>query len=188
MIDKPIYDHAGWRNRGYLPHCDAAGAIQHIVFGLADALPKRVVDSLPVRPEGRVEIADAALDNGHGALLLRADEAAEIVESVLLHEDERAYRLIAWCVMPNHVHVLAEQIKGFRLEEVVQKWKSVSSHRVNRLLGRKGALWRREYFDRYMRTDEQLISTRDYIERNPVAAGLVALPENWRFSSASRRP
>jgi REP element-mobilizing transposase RayT len=179
--------HAGWRSRGYLPHCDAATAIQHIVFGLADSLPAPSLAAMPTRPDDRAAFADGVLDEGYGEKVL-SGAAARIVQDCLLHEDGGRYRLIAWCIMPNHVHALAEQSQGGRLDEIVQTWKSVTAHRVNRLLNRAGPLWRREYFDRFMRSDEQLFSTRCYIEANPVSARLVSRPEDWPFSSAYQPP
>ena len=60
----------------------------------------------------------------------------------------------------------------------------VYGNRINRSLGRTGRLWRREYFDRYMRTDEQYWTTKRYIEMNPVRQALCHAPEEWRRSSA----
>lgn len=131
--------------------------------------------------------ADRALDSGHGSCLLREPGCAALVEEALLRADAERYRLLAWCVMPNHVHVLAEQIEGFPLGDIVQAWKSASAHEINRTLRRKGRLWRREYFDRFMRDDDHLPSTIAYVENNPVAAKLVAAPTDWMWSSAKRR-
>ena len=179
------FDHAGWRSRGYLPHCDAATLIQHIVFGLHDALPARAA---PLRTaKERFLWSERELDAGHGQRLLANPQNANIVEACLPHDDGNLCRLIAWCIMPTHVHVVAEQSEGRRLADVVQAWKSVSAHRINHSHNRKGPVWRREYFDRFMRTDEQFATTIAYVENNPVAAGLAARAEDWRYSSAWRR-
>jgi REP element-mobilizing transposase RayT len=129
---------------------------------------------------------DSLLDAGHGASVLQG-QAASIVQAVLQHDDGTAYRLLAWCVMPNHVHVLMEQIEGYGLSDIVQTWKSVSARRVNALLGRKGVLWRREYFDRFMRDQAQFEATIVYVGNNPVAAGLALRPQDWAWSSARLR-
>jgi putative transposase len=172
--------HLGWRSRGYLPHCDGAHLIQHIVFSLADAIP-------PAARLPSAMHADRALDSGYGSCLLRETRCAALVEEALLQADAERYRLLAWCVMPNHVHVVAQQIEGFRLGDVVQAWKSTSAHEINHALDRKGRLWRREYFDRFMRDDDHLSNTIAYVENNPVAAQLVAAPTEWRWSSARLR-
>ncbi|MBI1185962.1 MAG: transposase [Alphaproteobacteria bacterium] len=171
--------HLGWRSRGYLPHCDSPGLHQHIVFCLKDAAPKRAHGL-------SLEALDLQLDAASEGLLLQASNAA-IIEDCLLFGDSIRYRLIAWCVMPNHVHVLIEQAEGWPLHKVVHGWKSVSANRVNVDAGRTGAVWQREYFDRFMRDDAQLSATIDYVERNPVAAGLASAAEEWPWSSARRR-
>jgi len=130
---------------------------------------------------------DRLLDAGYGACVLRHAPCAEIIEQTLLLADGARYRLVAWCVMPNHVHVLAEQAEGVPLDKVVQAWKSASAHLINRNLARKGALWRREYFDRFMRDDDHLQNTVRYIEENPVATKLAARASDWPFSSARHR-
>src|SRR5205085_5858760 len=94
------------------------------------------------------------------------------------------YSLIAWCVMPTHVHVLVELRSNERLERVAHSWKSYTAKLANRILRRRGSFWAPEYFDRYMRDDQHLATTLAYIEANPVKAGLCKNPSDWRFSSA----
>jgi putative transposase len=172
--------HKGWYSRGYLPHCDAVGLVQHIVFGLADSIP-------PGRRSPSVLHADRLLDAGHGSCALREATCAEFVQDAMLHSDGERYRLIAWCIMPNHVHAIIEQAEGFPLGDVVQSWKSAASHKINAHLAREGRLWRREYFDRFMRDDDHLAATIAYVEDNPVRAKLVNVAADWRFSSARLR-
>ena len=151
-------DHAGWRSRGYLPHCDERGLVQHIIFGLADAMPKSVPSSI-TDPAKRAEWADRELDRDYGARLLAKQQHAAEVQRCLLHDDGKCYALAAWCIMPTHVHVIAEQFDGHSLEDIIQTWKSVTSHAINKAESRKGPLWRREYFDRFMRSEEHTSSS-----------------------------
>ncbi|MBL8545356.1 MAG: transposase [Hyphomonadaceae bacterium] len=67
---------------------------------------------------------------------------------------------------------------------IIQTWKSASAHAINKRENRRGALWQREYFDRFMRNAAQFDATVNYVENNPVAAGLTERAEDWRFSSA----
>src|SRR5262245_11638659 len=174
---------SGWRSRGYLPHCDEHSLTQHIIFGLADALPSSVPSSI-TDPEGRAKWADKAFDRNGGRRLLARPANAEIVQKSLLHGDGERYALVAWCVMPTHVHVVAEMSRGASLATIVHSWKSFTAHAINKNEGRDGVLWRREYFDRFMRSPEQFSWTVEYVERNPVAASLVKCAADWPFSSA----
>jgi REP element-mobilizing transposase RayT len=181
-------DHKGWRSRGYLPHFDAPDLVQHIVFRLADSLPAAIRNEIAQRPkDDRVRAVDAALDQGYGRRDLVMPKLASLVQQTLLHLDGEHYSLLAWCVMPNHVHALAEIHSGQRLDRVVHSWKSFTAHQANRLLGRTGAFWAPEYFDRYMRDSDQLAATMAYIEENPARAGLCREPTAWPYSSASWR-
>ena len=172
----------GWRTRGYLPHRDEARLVQHVVFNLADAIPYKPAQTLS--SARRLEWADSTLDAGHGSRLLLNHDNALVVENCILRDHGVRYALAAWCVMPNHVHVVVEQFRDISLSAIVQTWKSVSAHAINARERRSGPLWQREYFDRFMRTEEQLVHALDYVENNPVAARLAMHPGEWRFSSA----
>jgi REP element-mobilizing transposase RayT len=87
--------------------------------------------------------------------------------------------------MPNHVHVMIAQQQGQRLGDIVHSWKRHTALTINRLFDRKGPLWRRDYWDRYLRDERHFRLAVDYLHRNPVKAGLVARPEDWQWSSAS---
>ena len=183
-----------WRSRGYLPHFDAPGLVQAITWRLADAVPRDVIEAWRrQRPRRR---HDAAIelrrriaryeDAGKGSCVLRHAVAARLVEDALLQFDGVRYRLLAWCVMPNHVHALIETKRGFPLAKVVHGWKSYTATAINRALGLRGRLWMPEYFDRFIRDMEHLERVIAYIHANPVSACLVRRPEDWPWSSARR--
>ena len=112
--------HAGWRSRGYLPHFDSPETVQHVVFRLADAIPGPAMDRLERVPSAeRLEGIAEALRRGHGERLLAEPRLAGLVEDALLHFDAKRYRLLAWCVMPTHVHGLLEQVEGHPLAHIV---------------------------------------------------------------------
>ena len=56
--------------------------------------------------------------------------------------------------------------------EIMQGIKSASSHKINRLLGRRGQVWQRESFDHVLRREESIHAKVAYIIQNPVRAGL----------------
>ena len=188
-----------WHSRGYLPHFDSTQVIQSITFRLADSLPQeklyhfaielaaRKLDPSAEERERRRQI-ERWLDAGMGCCALRHPAMGAVMEETLLRFDPIRYRLLAWCIMPNHVHVLIEPIE--LLGKIVQSWKSYTGrwavqHSAKLGLGVRGnPFWMREYWDRYIRNGEHLAQVIRYIHQNPVKAGLCAAPEDWRWSSA----
>src|SRR5438094_3302501 len=111
---------AYWRSRGYLPHVDSPNLVQHLVFRLADSLPAELRKELDQADgDERVALIDAALDRGHGRRDLAIPSVAELVQSAMLTFDGDRYSLIAWCVMPNHVHALIAAERGYSLDRLV---------------------------------------------------------------------
>ena len=184
----PNDNHLGWCSRGHLPHLDVPDLVQHVVFRLADSLPAHLRDEIAaISRSERVHAIDTMLDEGRGRRDLAIPEIAELVEGAILRFDGERYSLLAWCVMPNHVHALIETRSGYRLDRIVHSWKSFTAHAASKLLGRIEPFWAPEYFDRYMRDDTHLAATLAYIEDNPVEAGLCREPGEWAFSSAAHR-
>ena len=178
--------HKFWHSRGYLPHCDVPGLLQAITFRLADSLPDEVLHRLlqeETSDLSRHKRIEQLLDAGHGACWLKQKEIADIVENALLHGDGKRYRLLAWCVMPNHVHVLIETDSAFSVSKIVQGWKSYTARLINQQLARSGSVWMRDYFDRYIRDNHHLAAVVAYIHNNPVKARLVSQEHEWQHSS-----
>jgi putative DNA methylase len=182
-----------WHSRGYLPHWEAGEVAQAITFRLADSLPAALLarwenqlETLAnsARDYERRKRIERALDSGHGSGSLSKPAIGEMVENALLHFDAERYRLHAWCVMPNHVHVLATPMDGSRLSDILHSWKSFTAKKANALLVRKGAFWAQEYFDRAIRDAVHYANAVEYFAMNPVRAGLCGAPEAWRFSSS----
>ena len=168
----------GWHSRGYLPHFDSAETIQFVTFRLADSLPAAVAQTLEHR-EGGVHRIEQELDLGLGECWLRRPEIASFVQDGLLQFYGERYCLLAWCLMPNHVHVVIDVANGHSLTEIVRSWKSFTARKGNALLRRSGPFWYPDYFDRYMRNEEHFNQTVEYVEQNPVKAGLAATASDW---------
>ena len=120
-------------------------------------------------------------------LYLRQPEIAQIVEDSLLFFHKERYDILSWTIMPNHVHVLVDLYPQTPLDEHVHSWKSFTAKACNKALGRTGSFWFREYYDRWIRDEEHYRRVVNYIDFNPVKAGLCLKPEDWRWSSAARR-
>ena len=184
----------GWYSRGYLPHFDGGEILQFITYRLADSLPQKVLERWRIELEhGKITDADFRrrielyLDQGYGECYLRDERIAQMIEENLLKFDGVKYKLYAWVLMPNHVHLLLIQRNGYTLAQVVHSCKSYSASMANKILHRSGRFWFPEPFDRYIRNQRHFENTFAYIENNPVKAGLCEKPSDWRFSSAYHR-
>jgi REP element-mobilizing transposase RayT len=130
---------------------------------------------------------EAYLELGEGKCLLRDQRVSAMIENALFYFDVARYRMHAWVVMPNYVHALFTPENGFTLSSILFSWKSFTAKGANGILGRQGQFWPEDYFDRYIRREEHYWTAVDYIEMNPVKAGLCGRKEDWPFSSASGR-
>lgn len=190
--DEAHLDFKGWHTRGYLPHFDIPGTVQMINFRLADSLPQerkhewQELLRLKNEQERRARL-ESYLDRGYGACELAIPLIARYFETTLLTDDGRRCRLLAWAVMPNHVHLLV-QVWTIPVGKLVECWKSLSARFANRTLHRRGPWWQPDYFDRYIRDEAHYHKAVHYIESNPVKAGLVTNARLWAWSSARWRP
>lgn len=202
---RPVIDR---RHGAYLPHWTKSGAIYAVTFRLADSLPAMVLDRLAREreelrqealnnPEGLVEDVERRLahlfsarveeylDAGSGACWMKDERVARMIAESLKHFDQVRYVLHAWCVMPNHVHVLVEPREVWALPAILHGWKSFTAKQANRIIGRTGAFWQPEYYDHLIRNEPEYHHSVRYIEQNPVVAGMDSWP--W-VSSRSGAP
>ena len=202
----PGLSHKGWHARGYLPHCDFPGLIQGLTFRLFDSVPGEVMESwkreLDWMEHRTTEERDAVYDSqrqemhrrvaafedtGAGCCFLNYPEVAQFMEEALRFFHGARYQLMAWCVMPNHVHALIAPLEPWTVGKIMHSWKRHTARQANRLLHRTGgAFWALDYYDRFIRDEPHFLRAVDYIHQNPVKAGLCSKAEDWRWSSARR--
>lgn len=82
-------------------------------------------------------------------------------------------------VMPDHVHMLFTPLDGWSLATIMKRVKGPAAREINLLLGRRGALWQDESFDRILTSDEDVRRKGEYIAENPVRAGLVTSADEY---------
>jgi REP element-mobilizing transposase RayT len=197
---RPRFGEVTIRDRGRLPHWEKKSATYFITFRLHDSLPQSVLERIESERESLIKTArqldrevspserkkiqqlstkviEQYLDNGAGACHLRHPVIANVLADTLSHFDNQRYRLLAWCIMPNHVHVVVRVIPGHSLAEVIHSWKSFSAKRANNLLNCSGSFWQREYYDHLIRDENEFERAVRYVEENPERAGL----KNWRW-------
>ena len=181
----------GWHQRGYLPHFDAPGVTQFVTFQLHDAFPatrRPEFEAMLKEPDNSIRRRklESWLDRGYGDCWLRRQDVAELVEQILLAADGSDYRMEAWIVMPNHVHLVVN-VWDVPLVKLMNGWKGKSSREANRLLGRRGKFWQDDYYDTLIRGETHLKRAIRYTEQNPVKAFLRKAARDWHWSSARHR-
>jgi REP element-mobilizing transposase RayT len=187
------------RTRGRLPHWEAKEGTYFVTFRLADSLPQQVLEQFEAERDDIIATAthlgrelspseqarldklfseriDAYLDSGAGACHLAKPQIAQMVAEALLHFHGIRYRLFAWCVMPNHVHVVFQPLPEHELPDILHSWKSFTAKRANRLLGRSAEFWQREYYDHLVRNEDDFTRVVRYLAENPLRAKLQHWP------------
>ncbi len=178
-----------FRHERHLPHWDAVGQPQFVTFRLHGSLAeKRVFRREHVASSGAAfATMDRLLDRGvTGPLHLKRSEIAELVVQALMESDVRFQRckLHAFAVMPNHAHLLATQLTPFA--HWLGPLKGFTANRANKALGLSNtSFWQNESYDHLVLNNEEFVRIQRYIELNPVRAGLVERPEQFRWSSAN---
>ncbi len=197
-------------SRGELPHLYKEGGTYFVTFRLWDAVAPRPGETgaqpgrlhyqphqgdpspcgagVPPASAEMVEPKEIAESSEPplrlGSCLLAQPAIADLVQSAVRHFDGQRYRLLAWCVMPNHVHVVVQPLGVHSPSAILHSWKSFTAHKINKILGRTGAVWERESFDHLVRSLEHLELFIAYVEANPVEAGLCQSARAWPWSSA----
>ena len=172
--------------RRRLPHLHPEDAYLFLTWRLWGSLPSRKDCALYPSSGHAFAARDRILDrSSSGPLWLRDSRVADLVaEAILIGEVERHfYELYAWVVMPNHVHLLI--LPRVAVSALMRWLKGSTARRANIILLRTGQpFWQDESYDHYLRDAARMGKTIDYIENNPVTAGLVDSAERWRWSSA----
>lgn len=189
----------------HLPHWHPPGHPLMITSRLAGSLPKHVLEQwhidyeltriLPNTPTAVTAVTaleaarryflkleaglEETIDNGPTWLRSEAVQAI-IIKALLFSQAQGHFRVLAVCVMSNHLHtvlVLAQKPeRPFR--DTWTHVKHYTATRANQLLGRKGEFWETECFDHVIRdSDIGLGRAIHYVAQNPVKAGLC---QNWR--------
>jgi REP element-mobilizing transposase RayT len=176
-----------------LPHWHPPAKDIFMTWRLHGSLPASI--QLPnasgaSRTEGeRFRALDRVLDRGRsGPLWLKDDRVAGCVMAALqTGRAKHLFHMHAFVVMANHVHCLLEPAAP--VSEITKVMKGATARDANKILGLTGQhFWQDESFDHWIRNTSEWTRVREYIEQNPVTAGLVLHAKDWPWSSAARRP
>jgi putative transposase len=174
-------------SRRRLPHQFPEGKWLFVTWHLHGSLPQARYPPPGKLSDGQAFVwMDRYLDTTRdGPMYLRLDRIAEIVVGSLGRGVELGhYGLGAYVLMANHVHVL--MFPKVPPPKLLRALKGSTARDANKVLGRTGEpFWQAESYDRWFRNEMEFNRITAYIENNPVAAGLVARAEDYRWSSAS---
>jgi putative DNA methylase len=214
--------------RRHLPHWYVPGAVHFITYRLAGTIPDAVLETLRHQkatllrqdaPEGRSPAqhredvhkrffaeCDRYLDRVCKVDWLAQPPIAALVRQNLYYHNGGKYGLLAYSVMPNHVHLLVQptsaearkrspedqegderQDSRSPLADIMHSLKSYTANKANELLGRSGQFWQHESYDHWVRDEDELERIINYIAWNPVKAKLAREPHEWFFCSAHDR-
>lgn len=98
-------------------------------------------------------------------------------------ESKRHIQLIAYCLMPTHIHLVVKQLRGNGISTYASNVSNSYARYLNTKQKRKGPLWVGKFKSVHVETDEQLIHLTRYLHLNPTTAELVKEPEKWLWSS-----
>lgn len=141
-----------------------------------------------------------------GAKWLADPQVAKLMAESMHFRDGKVYELIAYCIMPNHVHIVftplpvaqaaslcangtqANSLCYSSLASIMHSLKGRTAREGNRLLCREGAFWEHESYDHYVRDEDELERIIRYVLDNPVKAGLVSDWKSWPWAYCRVEP
>jgi putative transposase len=173
--------------RRRLPHDYETDRPVFLTWRLHDSLPSNRSFPAAALNSGQAFAAmDRLLDEASaGPFYLRQPAVADMIVAAIMYNAGTLghYVLHAFVVMPNHVHLLATP--AVALPKLTKSLKGITSKRANEMLAMTGkSFWQEESYDHLVRHEREFEKIRNYIEENPVRAGLVREAGEYRWSSA----
>ena len=176
-----------------LPHILPDDGVFFITYRINNSLPLNVLIGLKSEYEKEVKSAKAAVLNSKllnsrlneiydeyfyefDSLLDRYvnnfdlsvnEKLSKIIADSIYYLDNKNYKLICYCIMPNHVHLIIYKLRK-PLFEIMKVLKGYSAREINKELGRKGKFWHAESYDNVIRSRNELHNKIQYSLNNPV--------------------
>lgn len=121
--------------------------------------------------------------NRRGAIFLGEGDYRRYLELLAEQSAELLVEILGYCLMPNHVHLVARPDDAPALGRLVNRVHSAHARGINAREGWTGHLFANRYYSAPL-DDESAVLVVKYVELNPVRAGLVSSPADWPWSSA----
>lgn len=202
-----LHDEVISRTKRNLPHIQTQESYLFITWRIAFSIPQSlreklndyklhlhtqnnpaIADNLYLRDSKYFEYYDTLLAQHDGIPdYLIQPEIADIVINALHYYDMKSYRLLCFCIMPNHVHMVIKPIvktdgSPHLLSDIMRNIKSYTSKEINKARSTNGEVWQTESYDRVLRNEKELLNTIEYILGNPVTARLCQKTEDYPYS------
>ena len=189
--------------RRKLPHLQPPRATLFITFRLANSMPQKILVQFQREanqidktlseisdPQERSQrtyseqkrlfgIWDSSLDSSlRGPFWLNDPNVAALVAESIHYRDGQVYDLDAYCIMPNHVHMVYTPLcndtgEYYSMSAIMHSLKLYTARQCNLLLEQSGRFWQHENYDHVVRDDHERRRIINYVLNNPVTAGLV---------------
>lgn len=132
--------------------------------------------------EGQVYLLTAAT---HRRRPIFADfpAACVVAQEIMRSEREGHWTLLAWVIMPDHVHLLVE-LRRSSIASATNELKGRSSRSIGRLGNVAGPIWQPGFHDRALRREESVEDAARYVCVNPLRAGMVSSLRDYAFWNA----
>ena len=182
-------------HRRNLPHLYFNEGIYFITYRLANSLPLKIVAKIQAAIKNNelkddihfkrllIKYDKLLHDSSRDVKYLSDPRVAEICKHTLHYPDNKDYKLICYCIMPNHIHLVFELLgKNKGISKIMQSIKRISARKSNLILNRTGTFWQDESYDRLVRDDKELYFVIRYVLMNPVNAGLTNHWSNWKYT------
>ena len=196
----------------HLPHFQPPSATLFITFRLANSLPSEMLQRLNEEArqvermlagisdlQDRIQKADLmdrrlfgvwdrVLDAAEcGPRYLQDRRIADLMAESLHHRENRVFCLDAFCIMPNHVHLVCKPLlkddESYNaISSILHSLKRYTARQSNKILGKEGAFWQHENYDHVIRDEEEWKRIINYVVENPVKAGLVHHWREWEWT------
>jgi len=121
--------------------------------------------------------------NNRQAIFLNEVDAQRYLVELRQCRDALPYRLLAFALMPNHVHLVMEVVDEGSLSDVMHRLATGYTRYFNARYGRVGQLYQGRFYSNHVDRESYLLEVTRYVHLNPFRAHLVEEPADYRWSS-----
>ena len=153
-------------NHSHLPHTDVTGNYQFITFRTFDSKDPflKKLFAQEIENSKKQLTADLHLDKSEQGAYLHG-EVLRYLHDFIKNKNQELYQLVAFCIMPNHIHLLIKPLMP--LAAMMNMFKGISAKEINNIMGRKGTFWAKTYYDKGIRDQKNFDVVYCYIKNNP---------------------